>query len=265
MIAAHDTAVAHYLLAAGIFVALSACASAGYILNDLVDLPNDRRHPTKRHRPIAAGKVYSMPMLAFGSLLAAAGIAGAFWISTASGICMSLYLIVSSLYSMSLKRKLFLDVVVLATLYMVRVVAGGLVAPVPPSPWFLGFFVFVFLALALVKRQKELHAQASGDVEQGGRAWRTEDLPVATAFGAASGIASALVFALYIQAPQVSELYAKPEFLWPICPLLIYWLGRMTLLANRGLVDHDPVLFALRDRTSWLTGLAIAAAFLAAL
>lgn len=265
LLAAHDTAVAHYLLAAGAFAALSACASAGYVLNDLLDLPNDRRHPTKRHRPMAAGKVQSTPMLALGSLLAAGGVGGAFWISTASGICISLYLIVNAFYSMSLKRTLFLDVVVLATLYMARVVAGALVVPVSLSPWFLGFFVFVFLALALVKRQKELHAQAAGDVEQGGRAWQAEDLPVVAAFGAASGVASALVFALYIQTPQVSELYARPEFLWPIGPLLIYWLGRMTLLANRGLVDHDPVLFALRDRTSWLTGLAIAAAFLAAL
>ncbi len=168
LLAAHDTAVAHYLLAASAFAALSACASAGYVLNDLVDLPSDRGHPTKRHRPMAAGKVSSTPMLALGGFLAAGGVASAFWISTASGICISLYLIVNAFYSMSLKRKLFLDVVVLATLYMARVVAGALVVPVPLSPWFLGFFVFVFLALALVKRQKELHAQASGDVEQGG-------------------------------------------------------------------------------------------------
>ena len=125
--------------------------------------------------------------------------------------------------------------------------------------------MFVFLTLAFVKRQRELHAQASGDAAPGGRAWQAEDVPVVAAFGAASGLAAALVFALYIQTPQVSELYARPEFLWLICPLLIYWLGRMTLLANRGLVDHDPVLFALGDRTSWLTGLAIVAALLAAL
>ena len=265
LLAAHETAVAHYLLGAIAFVALSACASAGYILNDLVDLPDDRRHPTKRCRPMAAGKVESTPMLALGGLLAASGIAGAFWISTAVGICTSAYLIVSALYSMSLKRKLFLDVVVLAALYMARVVAGALVVPVPLSPWFLGFFLFVFLALAFVKRLRELRAQVSGDVAQGRRAWREEDLPVVAAFSVASGLASALVFALYISTPQVSEMYARPEFLWPICPLLIYWLGRMALLANRGGVDYDPVLFALRDRTSWLTGLAIAAAFLASL
>ena len=265
LIAAHDTQAGHLLLAAGAFVVISACASAGYLLNDLVDLPNDRRHPEKRRRPMAAGKAPLMPMLGLGGVLAAGGLAGAFWISTAAGLWTSLYLLVTVLYSLSWKRKLFIDVVVLATLYMVRIVAGALVIPIPLSPWFLGFFMFVFLALALVKRQRELHGQASGAIGQGGRAWRAEDMPVVGAFGAASSLAAALVFALYIQTPQVGELYARPEFLWPICPLLIYWLGRMTLLAHRGFVDHDPVLFALRDRTSWLTGLTVAAALFAAL
>ena len=265
LIAAHDAQAQHYLLAASVFVVLSACASAGYLLNDLADLADDRRHPAKRQRPMAAGKARPMPTLGLAGFLAAGGLAGAFWISTAGGLWTSLYLIVSVFYSMSWKRKLLIDVVVLATLYMVRIVAGAVVVAVPLSPWFLGFFMFVFLTLALVKRQRELHALASGQLKQAGRAWRAEDVHVVAACGAAGGVASALVFALYIQTPQVSELYARPEFLWPICPLLIYWLGRMTLLANRGLVDHDPVLFALRDRTSWLTGLAIAAALLAAL
>ena len=265
LVAAHDADAGHYLLAASAFVVLSACASAGYLLNDLADLPNDRRHPVKGQRPMAAGKTRLMPTLGLAGFLVAGGLASAFWISTAGGLWASLYLIVTVLYSMSWKRKLLIDVVVLAALYMVRIVAGAAVVAVPLSPWFLGFFLFVFLTLALAKRQRELYALAAGQLAPGGRAWRAEDVPVVAALGAAGGVASALVFALYIQTPQVSELYARPELLWPICPLLIYWLGRMTLLAHRGLVDHDPVLFALRDRTSWLTGLAIAAALLAAL
>ena len=265
LIASHDTVLEHWLLAACVFAMLSACASASYLLNDLVDLPNDRRHPAKRHRPMAAGRTSLASMLALGGLLAAAGLAGTFLISTISGLWISFYLIVATFYSVSLKRRLLIDVMTLTVLYMVRIVAGAAVIPVPLTPWFLGLFMFVFFTLAIAKRIRELHTQVCGQLQQGGRAWRAEDVPVVAAFGAASSAASTLIFALYIQAPQVDELYARPDLLWPICPLLLYWLGRMTLLANRGRMDHDPVLFALRDRTSWLTGLAIAAAFFAAL
>ena len=177
---------------------------------------------------------------------------------------MLLYLLGTLTYSLSLKRKLFVDVVALAALYMVRLVAGGLAVSIALSPWFLSFFMFAFLSLAIVKRQIELRALRESDRAYG-RAWRAADLPVAAALGAASGVASVIVFALYIQSPEVSLRYDQPEFLWLICPLLIYWLGRMTLLANRGAVDHDPVEFTLKDRTSWLTGVGVLAAFAAAI
>ena len=134
------------------------------------------------------------------------------------------------------------------------------------SPWFLAFFMFMFLSLATLKRQGELQRlRASGGTAVEGRAWRIKDLPVLTAFGVAAGLASVIVFALYIRSPEVNVLYTRPEFLWLICPLLVYWLGRMTLLANRGAVDDDPVVFTLRDRTSWLVGLVMAAVFAAVL
>ena len=126
--------------------------------------------------------------------------------------------------------------------------------------------MFIFLALAIVKRQLELKAVLdSGLVATGGRAYRAEDLPVMAALGAASGIAAVVVLALYVQSPEVNGRYDRPQFLWMICPLLVYWLGRMVVLANRGLVDNDPVVFALRDRASWLIGIGVLAAFVAAL
>ena len=265
LIAAHETGAGPYLVAAGIFVALSACASGTYLLNDLLDLPEDRRHPSKRHRPLAAGKVPLLPMMGLGAALAAGGLAMAFQLPRAEGgLCVLLYLLGTLIYSLSLKRKLFVDVVALAALYMVRLVAGSLAVSIALSPWFLSFFMFAFLSLAIVKRQIELRALRESD-RADGRAWRAADLPVAAALGAASGVASVIVFALYIQSPEVSLRYDQPEFLWLICPLLIYWLGRMTLLANRGAVDHDPVEFTLKDRTSWLTGVGVLAAFAAAI
>ena len=199
----------------------------------------------------------------------------AFWLSAAAGLWVLLYLAVTCAYSLSLKRKTFIDVTVLAMLYAVRVLAGAAAVSVPLSPWLLAFFLFLFLALAIVKRQGELRAlRGSGRSAPGGRAYLAEDVPVMAALGAASGFASVVILTLYIQSPETGERYGRPEFLWLVCPLLLYWLGRMALLAGRGEEggdskrlpdDDDPLLFALRDRTSWLTGLAVLAAFAAAL
>ena len=264
--AAHETEAGLWLVAAGAFLALSACASGAYLFNDLLDLPHDRGHASKRHRPLPAGKVPLLPMMVLGAVLMAGGLAVVFGLSAGAGICVLLYLIATLAYSLSLKRTLFADVLTLGVLYMVRVLAGGVAVSITLSPWFLAFFMFAFLALAVVKRQTELHAlHESGLPGAGGRAYFAGDLPTMSALGAASAFASVVVLALYVQSPEVRELYARPELLWLICPLLIHWLGRMTLLANRGAVDDDPVVFAMRDRTSWLTGLGVLAAFTAAL
>ena len=266
LIAAQETRVGAWLLAAALFLALSACASGGYLLNDLLDLPHDRRHQAKRHRPMAAGKLPLLPGIGIGATSMAGGLVLAFWLSTAAGVSVLSYLILTFAYSLFLKRKLLVDVVALSMLYSVRVVAGGVAVSIQLSPWFLGFFLFLFLSLAIVKRQSELHKLRSANASRaGGRGWIVEDLAVLPALSAAGAFASAVVLALYISRPEVTEGYARPEFLWLICPALIYWLGRMTLLANRGIVDEDPVMFAMRDRTSWLTGIGILAAFLAAL
>ena len=275
LVAAHETGAGPYLVAAGVFAALSAVASGTYLLNDLLDLPHDRGHPSKRHRPIAAGKVPLLPMIGLGAALAASGLALAFWLSAAAGFGVLAYLAVTCAYSLSLKRKIFIDVTALAMLYAVRVLAGAAAVSVALSPWLLAFFLFLFLALAIVKRQGELRTlRGSSRSAPGGRAYVAEDFPVMAALGAASGFASVVILTLYIQSPETGERYARPELLWLICPLLLYWLGRMALLAGRGGEEgdskqlpgnDDPLIFALRDRTSWLTGLAVLAAFAAAL
>ncbi len=266
LIAAHETRVEPYLVAAGVFAALSAAASGSYLLNDLLDLPHDRRHESKRHRPLAAGKAPLLPMIGIGVALVAGALALAFRLSAQAGLCVLLYLTVTLTYSLSLKRKLFVDVITLALLFAIRVLAGAEAVTVPLSPWFLAFFSFVFLALAIVKRQSELYPlRSSVRSAVSGRAYVADDLPVLTALGVASGMAAVVVLALYIQGVELSGRYDRPELLWLICPLLVYWLGRMTLLANRGRVDDDPVTFVFHDRTSWLTVAGILAVFTAAL
>lgn len=266
LVAAHETRPELYALAAVLFAAFSACASGTYLLNDLVDLPHDRRHATKRHRPLAAGRLSRRMAVVLGGVLAATGLALALWLSVAAGLCALLYLVVTAAYSLALKRQLFADVIALAVLFTVRVVAGGVATAVPLTPAFLAFSICVFLALAIVKRLSELHTlRAAGMTEAGGRAYAADDLVVLAGLAAASSFAAVAVLALYPATPDVVERYARPDLLWLICLLLLYWMGRMLLLANRGAVGEDPLVFSMRDRNSWLIGSAMLVTFLCAL
>ena len=266
LVAAHETDAALYLMAVGVFAALSAVASGAYLLNDLLDLPHDRTHASKRHRPMAAGKVPLLPMMAASAALAGGGLALAFALSTGVGLWVLLYLAVTCTYSLSLKRKTFIDVVTLAMLYAIRIFAGAAAVSVELSPWLYAFFLFFFLALAIGKRQSELRAlHESNRSAFSGRAYLADDRPVMAALGGASSFASVVIFTLWIQSPRVTERYAQPEFLWLICPLLLYWLGRLALIAHRGMKGDDPLTFVLRDRMSWLVCLCVLAAFVTAL
>lgn len=261
LLADHGTDAGLYLRLLGVFAALSVCASGTYLLNDVLDLPHDRRHRRKRHRPLAAGRTALPPTVGIGLALAATGLAAAFGLSVAAGYGVLLYLAATFAYSLWLKRKTFIDVMAIALLYAIRVLIGAAAVSVTPSPWLLAFSLFVFLAIAIAKRQTELAAGEGAD----GRAYRAEDGPAMAALGAGSGFATVVVLTLYIQSPEVETRYAQHELLWLVCPLLVYWLGRLTLLAARGEVDDDPLVFAMRDRTSWLTALAIGSIVVAAL
>ena len=261
LLADHGTDAGLYLRLLGVFAALSACASGTYLLNDVLDLPHDRRHARKRHRPLAAGRTRRPPSVSLCLALVAAGLAAAFALSVDAGYGVLLYLAATLAYSLWLKRGTFIDVIVLGLLYAVRVLIGAAAVSVAPSPWLLAFSLFGFLAIAIAKRQTEIAAGEGLD----GRAYRAGDGPAMAALGAASGFATVVVLTLYVQSPDVTARYARHELLWLICPLLVHWLGRLTLLAGRGEVDDDPLVFALRDRTSWLTALLIAAVVVAAL
>ena len=258
LVAAHETSPAPYLVAAGLFGALSAVASGTYLLNDLVDLPYDRAHEHKRHRPLAAGRLRLAPAGCLGAALVGAGLAAAVGLSTVAGLWVACYLLVTCAYSLALKRRIFIDVVALALLFTIRTVAGAAVVSVALSSWFVAFAFFFFLTLAVLKRQSELSAgRTAGRSGLPGRAYTVEDIVVLAGLGAASGMASVVVLALYIQSPEVRILYGWPELLWLADLLLVTWLGRMMLLAGRGALDDDPVLFALSDWMTWLVGIGI--------
>jgi len=247
------------------FVCFCLAASSAYIINDLLDLPGDRAHARKRNRPFASGAI----PVAYGPPFALVLLGGAFAASLALPIwftlVLALYVGATLTYSLYLKRKVMIDVIVLAGLYTLRVLGGVAAVGVVSSPWLLMFSLFLFLSLAIVKRCSELVAQRVAGVEETiGRGYRVEDLSVMLGLGAAAGQGAVLVVALYIFSPQVQLLYERPELLWLVCPLLLYWTGRTLLLANRDGIHDDPVVWALTDRTSWivaaLSALVIAAA-----
>lgn len=235
------------------FVAFCLTASAVYVLNDLMDLSADRAHPRKCRRPFAAGDLSAATgmMMAGGLLLAAL----AFGLATRNPLfiaVLAFYLALTFLYSLWLKRKLLLDVLTLAGLYTIRIVAGGVAASVVLSPWMLGLSMFMFLALAAVKRQAELTDQMKTGRESTGRAYLVEDLPILRGTAIAAANAAVLVMALYISSDAVQQLYSNSQLLWLICPLLLYWQLRMVMMTHRGYMTDDPIVYAARDRVSLL-------------
>ena len=264
MLAAQDYGAFSGSLAA--FVLFCLMASSVYILNDLVDLPSDRAHPRKCHRPFAAGNIpiahgvaMAFGLIAVSILLALILLPGLFVLMLMG------YFLITLAYSFTLKRKLIIDVITLAGLYTMRIIAGGAAVSLTVSPWLLAFSMFLFYALAAIKRQGELLDQAkAGQEARAGRAYLSSDVVVLQIMAISAGQAAVLVFALYLYSPAVAELYARPEILWLICPVLLYWLSRIAILTHRGHMDDDPIVFAARDRISLLTVVMVVVIMLAA-
>ncbi len=246
--------------------AFSAAASAIYIVNDLLDIESDRRHPIKRRRPFAAGDL-SVPAglkLAACSATVAGGLALG-GLPAAFTAWLAVYLAATTLYSLWLKKHIVIDVIVLAGLYTLRIAAGAAAVSVPVSPWLLAFAMFFFLSLALGKRYIELRRSPDDSGEAlPGRGYCGDDAPLLGQIGATSGYLAVLVFCLYIESSAVGRLYPHREWLWVACPLLLYWITRFWLLARRRAVHYDPVAFALQDRTSLAVIAATAGAVLLA-
>ncbi len=254
------------LVAGGLaFVALSLLASAVYVLNDLGDLEADRQHHSKRRRPLASGDLSIRAGLALVPLLLALSLAAALALAPGARILLAVYLATTTLYTLFLKRKVLVDVFTLAFLYTLRVLLGGAATGVPVSPWLLAFSVFLFLSLAFVKRASELLAlKELGRDGAAGRDWFVRDSLVVQVLGVASAHLSGLVLAIYIHSDVTKRLYAHPGWLWLLVPALLYWTSRVWVLVGRGEMDEDPIVFAARDRVTWVLALASAAVLLMA-
>jgi 4-hydroxybenzoate polyprenyltransferase len=240
-----------WVAAALLFSAFSLCASATYVINDIMDRRHDRRHPVRAQRPIASGALplgaaLWLPL----PLLSAAALCCAF-LPAAGGLALAAYIGMTIIYSAAVKKLVMGDVLLLAALYLLRLIAGSLATGNVVSHWLMGFALALFLSLALAKRVSELIVWWSAGCDHApGRAYRYHDAPVLEMMAVASGFLACLIMILYIQSPEILRLYRRPQYLWVGVIALLYWLGRLFLYAHRGECPEDPLLFVLQDKTT---------------
>lgn len=246
-------------------VAFSACASAVYLLNDIVDIAADRDHPRKRLRPIASGAVSQRGATMLAGTLFLVSVAVAFMAEPRCVFLLVLYVVGNVLYSTWLKREPIVDVIALSGMYGLRLETGAVAAGVPLSPWLLAFSLFFFTSLAFAKRYVELRQGDSSAARAiSGRGYVVGDADLLASLGPASGYVAVLVLALYMNSEQMRSIYGEGTGLWVLCPLVLYWISRVWLLARRGDLNEDPVVFALTDRSSMVVaGLAAIVLFVA--
>ena len=239
------------------FLAFSAIASATYIINDLLDLDTDRHHAKKHKRSFASCMLSVKSGVVMCAALFVVGIALALAISPAFLAMLGLYVVTTLAYSFGLKRVASLDVMVLAGLYTLRIIAGGVAAGVTLSFWLLAFSMFIFLCLAFTKRVAELvdlrERAEAGAAKVRGREYSTADISLLQTMGTVAGYLSVLVLALYINSPDVLVLYATPQMLWLVAPLLLLWVTRLWVVTSRGYMHDDPIVFAIKDPETWVT------------
>ena len=246
------------------FLSFGLLASAVYLLNDIVDLQSDRKHSIKHLRPIASGQISIVTAVMAAFALAAGSLVVSLSLPLTFVFLLIAYFVLTSLYSLWLKRVLLVDVITLAGLYTLRVVAGGFAVGIQVSSWLLAFSFFIFLSLSFVKRSSELASHSADKSLSNGRAYEIRDLPIVNGLGIVSGLVSVLVFALYLDSDTVTSLYGASQALWFAVPVLAFWVSWVWVRTGRGEVTEDPILFALKDKASLLSGVAILGIFMIA-
>ncbi len=253
LLLAHILPLGDYLINTMIaFISFSLIASSVYVLNDLLDLSSDRQHSRKKTRPFASGQLsLKYGFVLFPMLLVFGFIPSILFLSTEFNIILLIYFLLTSIYSFLLKRIYILDILVLASLYTIRLIAGAVAVDVPASPWLLSFSMFIFLSLACVKRYTELFELVQKNLEKtAGRGYSTSDIGLIKILGAASGLLSILVFILYVNSKEIIELYNTPILLFLVAFLFLYWILRIWFKSVRGEMHDDPIVFTGKDKPS---------------
>lgn len=260
LLAAHQYGdISKLIVLAIAFCAFNLVSSSAYVMNDVLDVAHDRLHPRKKNRPFAARELpIIVGWILTPLLFCLAILLSDIFLSLRFAESLCIYFLLTVAYSVRLKKYIALDAVVLAVLYTMRIIAGGVAIAVDLSFWLLAFSLFLFLSLAWVKRYSELSLlgiQKDNPPALPGRGYISHDLHFIASVGAASGYLSVLVFALYIHDNAASYLYHAPQLLWLACPLLLYWVSYIWLVAYRGNMHDDPILFIIKDKLSLLVGI----------
>jgi 4-hydroxybenzoate polyprenyltransferase len=241
------------------FFAFCFAASFVYVINDLMDIEADRQHPTKKLRPLASSSISVQKALAAALVMLTGSMILAFGFLPLEFILLLLsYLILTTLYSFWLKKIYIIDIIVLSSLYTLRLLAGSVSVNVPVSDWLLEFSLFMFLSLAILKRYAELHVMVAQNKEKSeGRGYLIKDIGMLRSLGTSSGYISVLVMVLYIHSPENLKLYQNPLLLLPVAICLLFWITRIWFKAHRGEMTDDPIVFTVKDPVSYIIGLII--------
>jgi 4-hydroxybenzoate polyprenyltransferase len=248
------------------FLALSAAASATYLINDVRDREQDSQHPSKKLRAVASGELKPRTALVAAALLVVVAVSIGWVINFLVFVGIVVYLVVTTLYSVWLKRVPALDVIILAGLFVLRIVVGALTISVEVSNWLLATSFFVFISLASAKRFIELSLPGldKSNSLTHGRGYLASDRLVVHIAGLASGLISAMLIGQYVETAEISTGSQLLGLLWLVVPLWVYWIFRLWILVARGRVPHDPVEFVLKDGVSYLVGFFIIVIYLVA-
>ena len=235
------------------FMSFCFCSSSAYLVNDLMDLEADRKHPEKCRRPFASGELSLFYGIIGAPILLVLGLTLSASLSLKLCALLATYYLLTLCYSFFLKSLLLIDVVVLSVLYFIRIGAGSVSTSIKLSAWMAVFSVFLFFTLALVKRISELKIlEQQNQDKTPGRSYLVSDLNYLVNMGISSGYIAVLVLALYINSNHVNTLYQSPNLLWPICVMLLYWISYLWMQVQRGKMCSDPIIFTLRDPRSYL-------------
>ena len=252
--AAHQVNISNITTSIIAFFAFSFFASSVYIVNDLLDLNADRNHLIKKKRPLASShiSIFHGEILAF--VLIIIGLILGSYLGLSFILILLVYYFFSTIYSLSLKKFVIIDICFLALLFTLRIIAGSFATEIDISFWLIAFSIFIFFSLASVKRQAELvNAKKTGETDIWRRSYNVNDLQIISAISLNAGYISVMIMALYINSPSVTELYNNPIMLWGICFILLYWVTRIVFLTNRGIIKNDdPIIFAIKDKISLL-------------
>ena len=235
------------------FFSFSFIASSIYVMNDIVDVDQDRKHPKKKYRPIANGDLEILHGLLLIMVLLAIGLSLAISLGYRFLIIVIFYILLNILYTFKLKKVIILDIIILMSFYNLRLIGGHVIDQIPLSTWLLSFCLFLFFSLGLIKRYADIKLlETNGIISSLGRGYSIHDNNLIFSLGVSSAVISSFVLILYTSSPQIQQYYSSPMVLVALAPLMLYWISRLWIFASRGLIKNDPVFFTLKDQHTYI-------------